>query len=50
MAQELDMDGKSKADKQLSTLSNTLKNMINTSNKVDTYVEKSLTVFLQRNK
>jgi hypothetical protein len=38
-------DGESKADKQLSTLNNTFKNMIDASNKVDAPVEASLTGF-----
>ncbi len=43
--QKATKDVESKADKQLSILNNTFKNMIHTSNKVDTPVEASLTGF-----
>jgi hypothetical protein len=44
-AQKATRDGESKADEQLTTLNNTLKNMIHSSNKVDAPVEASLTGF-----
>jgi hypothetical protein len=43
--QKATRDGESRADEQLTTLNNTLKNMIHTSNKVDAPVEASLTGF-----
>lgn len=43
--QKATRDGESKADEQLTTLNNTLKNMIHSSNKVDMPVEASLTGF-----
>lgn len=43
--QKVAKDVESKADKQLSALNNTFKNMIDASNKVDAPVEDSLTGF-----